>query len=99
MVTWPCRLAAVARVILPEDLLKRIDERVGQRKRSELIQDAVEDKSRVLRRVEAFERATAMPIEGIPEWETPESTAVWVRKMREGSSERIRALNWLPEPE
>lgn len=88
-----------AHVILPAELLQQIDERVGQRKRSEFIQEAVEDKLKILRRVEAFERATVTPVEGIPEWETPESTAAWVRKMREGSSERIRALNWLPEPE
>jgi metal-responsive CopG/Arc/MetJ family transcriptional regulator len=88
-----------AHVVLPAELLNEIDERVGPRKRSEFIQEAIEDKLNVLRRVEAFERAIAEPTVGIPEWETRESTAAWVRQMREGSSERIRALHWLPEPE
>ena len=88
-----------AHVVLPEELLQQIDERVGQRKRSEFIQEAIEDKLSILRRVEAFEHAVATPIEGIPEWETPDSTAAWVRQMREDSDARIRALTWLPEPE
>ena len=88
-----------AHVVLPDALLREIDARVGQRKRSEFIQVAIENQLNILRRVEAFERATATPTLGIPEWETSESAAEWVRTMRRESDERLRPWNWLPEPD
>jgi hypothetical protein len=73
-----------AHVLLPDELIKEIDARVGQRRRSQFIQDAVEDKLRRLRRVEAFERILESPDEvGIPEWGTRESTSDWLRDLRE----------------
>ncbi len=73
-----------AHVVLPDDLLRDIDARVGQRKRSEFIQDAIEAKLNQLRRVEAFERVVGSVADGdIPEWETRESTAEWLRAIRQ----------------
>lgn len=73
-----------AHVVMSSDLLREIDSRVGQRRRSEFIQEAVEEKLGRLRRVEAFERVVGSVADGdIPEWETPESTAEWLRGLRE----------------
>ena len=73
-----------AHVVLPDDLIKEIDARVGQRQRSQFIQEAVEDKLRRLRRVETFERILeSNETAGIPEWETRESTSDWIQRMRE----------------
>jgi Arc/MetJ-type ribon-helix-helix transcriptional regulator len=71
-------------VVLPEELLREIDARVGKRKRSEFIQEAVEEKLNRLRRVEAFERVVGSIADGeVPEWDTPESAAEWLRALRE----------------
>ena len=72
-----------AHVVLPNDLVCEIDQRVGQRRRSEFIQEAIEEKLRRLRRVEAFDRVVGS-LKGvdIPGWETPESSAQWVHDLR-----------------
>jgi hypothetical protein len=73
-----------AHVVLSRDLLQEIDSRVGQRKRSEFIQEAIEEKLGRLRRVEAFERVVGSVADGdVPEWETRESTAEWLRALRQ----------------
>ena len=73
-----------AHVVMPSELLREIDARVGQRKRSEFILEAIEEKLNRLRRVEAFERVVGSVADGdIPEWETRESTADWLRALRE----------------
>ena len=73
-----------AHVVIPSDLLQEIDVRVGQRKRSEFIQEAIEEKLGRMRRVEAFERVVGSVADGdIPEWETRESTAEWLRAIRQ----------------
>ena len=79
-----------AHVVLPSDLVCDIDERVGQRRRSEFIQEAIEEKLNRLRRVEAFQRVVGSIGDGeIPEWETRESTSAWVRELREEWDERL----------
>lgn len=82
-----------AHVVLPTALLREIDARVGPRQRSEFIQEAIENELRRLRRIEAFERAVATPTLGIPEWETSESTAAWVRELRQEWEERQQAID------
>jgi Arc/MetJ-type ribon-helix-helix transcriptional regulator len=72
-----------AHVVMPENLLQEIDARVGQRRRSEFIQEAIEEKLQRLRRVEAFERVVGSVADGeIPEWETRESTDAWLDELR-----------------
>ena len=72
------------RVVLPSELVYEINERVGQRRRSEFIQEAVEEKLNRLRRVEAFKRVGGSIADGeIPEWETRESTSAWLHDLRQ----------------
>ena len=72
-----------AHVVLPNDLVREIDERVGQRRRSEFFQEAIEEKLNRLQRLEAFERVVGSIGDGdIPEWDTPESAAQWVQDLR-----------------
>jgi hypothetical protein len=69
---------------MSSDVLREVDSRVGQRKRSEFIQEAIEEKLGRLRRVEAFERVVGSVADGdVPEWETRESTAEWLRALRQ----------------
>jgi Arc/MetJ-type ribon-helix-helix transcriptional regulator len=71
-------------VVLPKEWVREIDARVGQRKRSEFIQEAVEEKLNYLGRLEAFERVAGSIADGeVPEWDTPESTAEWLCALRE----------------
>lgn len=75
-----------AHVVLPAELLREIDARVGQRRRSEFIQEAIEEKLNLLERVEAFRRVAGSISDGdVPEWDTRESTDEWLRKLRGGS--------------
>jgi hypothetical protein len=79
-------------VVLPDDLVREIDARVGRRQRSEFIQETIEEKLRLLRRVEAFENAAGSVADGqIPEWETRESTAEWLRELRQGWNRKSTA--------
>ena len=72
-----------AHVVLPNDLLCEIDERVGQRRRSEFIQEAIEEKLNRLRRAEAFQRVVGSVADGdIPECDTPEAASQWVHDLR-----------------
>lgn len=71
-------------VVLPEELLREIDARVGQRKRNEFIQEAIQEKLNYLGRIEAFRWVAGSIADGeVPEWDTPESTAEWLRALRE----------------
>lgn len=72
-----------AHVVLPQELIERIDARVGARGRSRFIQEAIEERLRRDERVEAFRDLLASHSgTGIPEWETAESTYEWVRRER-----------------
>ncbi len=71
-----------AHVVISVELVREIDELVGQRGRRQFLEEAAAEKLQHLRRVAAFERALSMPTEGIPEWETRDSTAAWIRQLR-----------------
>jgi metal-responsive CopG/Arc/MetJ family transcriptional regulator len=65
-------------VVMSTDLLREIDALVGRRRRSQFIQEAIEEKLNWLRRVEAFDRVVgSIPNSYVPEWETPELQADW----------------------
>jgi metal-responsive CopG/Arc/MetJ family transcriptional regulator len=70
-------------VILRDELVEEVDKRVGKRRRSEFINEAVEVQLKRLRLIESAEEAGGS-LKGvdIPGWETEESTLEWVRKMR-----------------
>jgi hypothetical protein len=74
-----------AHVMMPAELLRAIDALVGQRKRSQFIQEAVEEKLALMRRAEAFDRVVGSIADGdVPAWETRESTEEWLRELRQG---------------
>lgn len=79
-------------VMLPESLVKRIDEMVGKRERSSFIAEVLEDEVRRRRT-----RAALRELDGsladvdIPGWETPEAAAEWVRAGRRGEPLRVTA--------
>jgi hypothetical protein len=77
---------------MPVELVAEIDALVGRRGRSRFLEQAATEKLQILRRVAAYERATATPTETIPEWDTRESAAEWVRELREGWEERLRRV-------
>lgn len=72
-----------AHVTMPVELAEEIDALVGRRGRSRFLEEAAAEKLQILRRVAAFERATATPTDTIPEWDTRESTAEWPRELRQ----------------
>lgn len=80
-------------VVLPAELVRRIDQLVGKRKRSAFIEDAVEGRVNRERLRKALEK-TAGALKGKlpPEWETPEKAHDWVRKIRAASDERLKRI-------
>ena len=85
-----------AHVVMSVELVQEIDARVGPRNRGPFLEEAAAEKLQRLRRVEAFERAIATPTKGIPEWETRESTAKWLRELRQEWEDRSRRI-WSPD--
>lgn len=70
-------------VILRDELVEEVDKRVGKRRRSEFINEAVEERLKRLRLIEAAETSGgSLKDTDIPGWETEESTLEWVRKIR-----------------
>ncbi|HLI50894.1 MAG TPA: ribbon-helix-helix domain-containing protein [Thermomicrobiaceae bacterium] len=70
-------------IVMPKVVVAEIDRLVGTRHRSEFVTDAVEEKLRRerLKKV-AHEFAGSLANGGIPEWDTAESAAEWVRSLR-----------------
>lgn len=78
-----------AHVVLLDELVKEVDERVGQRRRSRFIQEAVEEKlGRQRLRTALAEMEGALAGVEIPGWETPVSAAQWVRSSRRDGESR-----------
>jgi metal-responsive CopG/Arc/MetJ family transcriptional regulator len=83
IVTKPTRRVRRAHVVMPEDLLRRVDALVGERGRSRFITEAVEEQLKRRDRVVAFERfAGSLQDVDIPGWETSEAAAEWVHNLR-----------------
>lgn len=84
-------------VLLPRELLTRIDERVGPRRRSEFVAETLRKEMDRTHLLDLAEAAAAESRRlgrggGPPEWETPEGTLAWVRAQREIVSERGAAI-------
>lgn len=78
-----------AHVVLPEELIREVDEVVGRRRRSEFFEEAVRDRLRRVKLIAAAERAAgSLASVDIPGWETSESAAEWVRASRRAGDER-----------
>lgn len=72
-------------VVLPEDLLAKIDELVGKRERSRFIAEVLEAEVRRRRLHRALDELDGFLADvDIPGWETPEAAAEWVRAGRRG---------------
>ncbi len=74
-------------VLLPRDLVARIDERVGPRRRSEFVAETLRkelDRQRQVGLMEAAlaEARIAPDAHGPADWATSESTRAWVRAQR-----------------
>jgi hypothetical protein len=70
-------------VVMPDELVAEIDARVGKRGRSRFASEAIAEKLRRERMLQAFDEAAGSLADvDIPGWETPESTVEWVRAMR-----------------
>ena len=82
-----------AHIVIPKDLLDEIDSRVGQRKRSDFVTDALREKLARERQSEAL-RASAgvLDLEDYPQWDTPKKVSAWVREQREQDTKRLRRV-------
>lgn len=74
-------------VVLPRELVERMDEIVGPRRRSEFVTEAVRtelDRRRLLELLDAaVEEAEHLPPDDDPPaWESAESAVAWVREQR-----------------
>ena len=80
-------------IVVPDGLIAAIDARVGQRKRSRFIAEAIEEKLRRADLIEAFEEvAGSLADVDIPGRETPESTSQWVHDMRHHPEKLVEYL-------
>jgi hypothetical protein len=79
-------------VIAPKELIEEVDRIVGPRHRSEFITDAVAEKLKWEKLLQATRKAMALPpVDDVPEWNTPESTAKWLGDGR-AEPKRIRKV-------
>jgi Arc/MetJ-type ribon-helix-helix transcriptional regulator len=73
-------------VILPKDLVAAIDRLVGQRRRSQYVEQAVAEKLRRDRQGQTLADVLAhgplIDPAAHPEWATPEQTAAWISDLR-----------------
>lgn len=82
-------------VVMPEELVAAVDQLVGPRHRSRFITDAVEERVKRERRVQAAIAVAGSLIDDpdIPdEWRTAEGTSDWVRTIRKEADERVDKL-------
>jgi hypothetical protein len=78
-------------LVLPDELVQRIDLMVGRRKRSRFVEEAVREKLRRETLLAALkETAGAFSTEESPQWATSESAAAWVRESRRRDDQRLR---------
>lgn len=87
-----------AHIVVPDELITEVDARVGQRKRSRFIAEAIEEKLRTNRVLEAFDRVAGSLVDAdIPGWETSESRVEWVRNLRHESDRVDRLWGLTPD--
>ncbi len=73
-----------AHVILPEDLLERVDRVAGKRRRSRFVEEAVREKlAREAQKATLEAGAGILSKEDYPEWSTPEDISRWVSSLRQ----------------
>jgi metal-responsive CopG/Arc/MetJ family transcriptional regulator len=78
-------------VVLPRDLVEAVDELVGQRTRSEFVEEALREKVARERMARALIECVGVLHPGdYPEWDTPEKTSEWVHKLRQEENEAVK---------
>ena len=78
--------------IAPKELIEEVDKLVGPRRRSEFLTEAATEKVRREKLLRLTREVNKLPpAESIPEWDTPESTAKWLRDGR-AEPRRIRKV-------
>jgi hypothetical protein len=72
--------------IAPKELIEEVDKLVGPRRRSEFLTKAVTKELQREKLLRLTHEVMKLPPDGgIPEWDTPESTARWIREGRADS--------------
>jgi hypothetical protein len=85
-------------VILPADLIERVDRLVGQRRRSRFFAAAVAKEVERLELLEAARQAAgSLAGVDIPGWETAESIGDWVQALRQEDLRQLDDLSGAPE--
>jgi len=80
-------------VLLPHELLEKIDKLVGQRRRSQFLAEAAKEKLARDHLAQAARKAAGSLAEvETPGWESSEAAAEWVRSLRQQDEERMRQL-------
>ena len=83
-------MAARAHVLLPEELLSKVDEVAGKRKRSRYVEAAIREKlSRDVLATALGESAGVLNPADYPEWESSEKASAWVRAGRRDDDARL----------
>jgi Arc/MetJ-type ribon-helix-helix transcriptional regulator len=78
-------------VVLPENLIREVDRRVGARRRSRFIEEAIRE--RLAREaLSSALRESAGVLEGknYPDWDSPEDVSGWVRGSRREDDARLK---------
>lgn len=84
-------------VVLPKELLDRIDALVGKRERSKFIAGCLDAAVRRAAVQEAIRAMRETPGPEVPGWETSEAAHEWVRAGRRFESERERRIREMQE--
>jgi hypothetical protein len=81
-------------ILIPERLVRSVDQLVGKRRRSAFVAEAVAEKLARVRLANAARRAVgSLRDVPTPGWETSPAAAAWVRASRQRDEERLdRAL-------
>jgi hypothetical protein len=80
-------------VLIPQDLMEKVDRLVGPRRRSEFLSQALREKlSRVELAEAARKAAGSLADADIPGWESRERARAWVEALRKEDEKRLRRL-------
>jgi hypothetical protein len=72
--------------IAPKELIEEVDKLVGPRRRTDFLIEAAAEKLKREKLLRLTHEVMKLPSDGdIPEWDTPESTAKWLREGRANS--------------
>ena len=75
-------------VLMPQEVLDKVDSLVGQRRRSQFLTEAVKEKLARVRLAELARKAAGSFADAdIPGWESSQAAAAWVRSLRLGDEE------------